>query len=499
MHKLQPPTETELKFALPVKDPLVLEKMIIQAAALSRHRPTRIHLHNVYYDTPDQLLHHSNIALRIRQLGSRAKPQWIQTLKMGSRSDSALSQRAEWEVAVPSATLVLEELAHTKWMDFDPNGDVFSSLKPQCVTAFDRTSWTFKGHDKSVVEVSLDIGEVTVQGQSSPIFELEIELLEGLPSALFNMAQKIARLTPLLPLSVSKAQRGYLLAKGALYAPLRAQPPLLSDNMPLVDVARVVMQEMFHHFTANLVTLMATDDPEVLHQARVGWRRFKSALKLFKQQTFMEDISSLSGLWPLLNALAAMRDMDVAACETLPMFANAYTAGDSVREDHWHHMTRELAQATQRQRQLVCAALEDPCVGSTLIALIEWLAILRRQANPETRVGKKKVNASIWVRQRISHMQEKLAQNAIDGDDPEALHRIRIRSKKLRYCIEALRPLLPKHRAGRWVLAAIRRQQTIGASRDIFQAVQIVNRLSIDHGLAEYLRGLCTGASLSKK
>ena len=498
MSKLHSPTETELKFALPAVDGLALEQLVVQAAALARRKPVRGRLHNVYYDTPDQLLYQNNMSLRIRQTGSSASPQWVQTLKMGAHHSSALSHRAEWETAVPGADLVFEELAPTRWMDFDPTGDVFRSLEPRCETTFDRVSWRLKARDQSIVELSLDVGQVVVGGLSSPISELEIELLEGTPDALFSLARRIARLVPLLPLSMSKSQRGYLLAQGGLHAPVRALPPRLVQSMPLVEVARVVLQEMFHHFTANLVTIKASEDPEVLHQARVGWRRFRSAIRLFKRQEFVGDIPARTSLQPLLAALATMRDMDVAAWETLPMFANAYTAGVSVREQHWQHMTHELANMAHAQRQLVCAALEDPKAGSTLIALTEWMEKLGQQGTPETRKGKKPVSASAWIRQRVSNMQEQLAQEAAGGDDPEALHRIRIRSKELRYCIEALRPMLPRQRAERWAQAAIRRQQTIGASRDVSQAIQMVSQLPIDSGLAEYLRGIDAGASLHK-
>ena len=88
--------EIELKLALPTSHPASLVKRLAQTSVLARRKATHQQLHNVYYDTPKQILQQQRVALRIRRIGSEAKPQWLQTLKMGGSSDSALSQRGEW-------------------------------------------------------------------------------------------------------------------------------------------------------------------------------------------------------------------------------------------------------------------------------------------------------------------------------------------------------------------------------------------------------------------
>lgn len=80
--------EIELKLALPTSDLSSLAKRLGQTPALARRKPTRLPLHNVYYDTPGQVLRRERVALRIRRVGSAAKPQWLQTLKIGGRGDS---------------------------------------------------------------------------------------------------------------------------------------------------------------------------------------------------------------------------------------------------------------------------------------------------------------------------------------------------------------------------------------------------------------------------
>lgn len=78
----------------------------------------------------------------------------------------------------------------------------------------------------------------------------------------------------MLPLNTCKAERGYALAQDALDTPLRAQPPVLTSDLSLSEAAGRVLREMFCQFTTNLSALRSSDDPEVVHQARVAWRRW---------------------------------------------------------------------------------------------------------------------------------------------------------------------------------------------------------------------------------
>jgi len=86
---------------------------------LARRKPSHLQLHNTYYDTPEQTLRRKRVALRLRRVGSDAKPEWLQTLKMGGTGNSALSQRGEWEMSVPGAQLAIRALEATAWIHLD--------------------------------------------------------------------------------------------------------------------------------------------------------------------------------------------------------------------------------------------------------------------------------------------------------------------------------------------------------------------------------------------
>ena len=484
------PEEIELKLALPTTDPSSLAKRLARTPVLARRKATQLHLHNIYFDTPEQRLHQERIALRLRRKGSDAKPEWLQTLKMGGRSDSALSQRGEWEVSVPGAELSWQALEATPWPGMDADGSVFGALAPCFATTFERTSWEVRRRGGSVVEVSLDIGQVTAGDKSTPICELELELLAGPPAALFEVAQQIARTLAVMPLNASKAERGYALLQDALNLPLRAQPPPLSADMPLPVAAQQVLREMFSQFTTNLNTLRTSDDPEVVHQARVGWRRFNSAVRLFRPILAADAVPDWQALKPLLTFVGELRDLDVARTETLPPFAGAYTAGNTQREERWQAMTLALTQAATLQRKLVRHALEAPAVGATLLATTQWLEAL---AEPHDAGEALKISLRRWARQRIIRLHKKLKIALKDFTNPQSQHRARILSKRLRYGIEALRPLLPRRHTRRWHPQAMTLQTRIGATRDLLQAAALAAEQGKDAGLAEFLRGVAVG------
>jgi len=486
----QKAVEVELKLALPTADPAALERCLAGLPLLARRKASRQTLHNIYYDTPDDALHHQRMALRLRRVGDAARPQWLQTLKVGGNGDSALSRRGEWEDTVSGAVLSADLLQATPWPELDPDGALFQALEPRFTTDFQRTRWTVRQRNGSAVEVALDVGRIVVGSQTAAICELELELLAGDASALFHVAHRIARGIAVLPLGISKAERGYALARNALQQPRRAQPPALAPDTPVPVAAAHLLREMFGQFTHNLVSLEHCDDPELVHQARVAWRRLRSGLKLFRKTAWVQTIPGWQDLRPLLHALGGLRDLDVANLETLPMLANAYAAGDGTRQAHWRAMQESLVQAADQQRQLVRAALHDPVTGANLLALTEWLEGGLLDDCVEEPIRGRKTTLRRWAQRRVARLREQLKRSLKDVDHPESAHRARILSKRLRYGIEALRPLLPKRRAHRWYQQAVRVQAEMGAERDLRQALEIAARLQAHGGLQEFLRGV---------
>lgn len=482
--------EVELKLALPVSQAARLEGQLAQLPVLQGCKKTQLHLHNVYWDTPDQVLRKHQMVLRLRRFGSDNKPQWVQTLKMGGSNVSALSRRGEWEVPVSGAKLSLEALQGSPWSDVDPDGVIFNALAPCFVTTFERTSWQVHGANDSRIEVSLDVGRITANHQHATICELELELLEGQPPALFEMARHIACAIPTIPLSMSKAERGYALAEGSLRQPVRSHPPGLTSEMSLTFAAACLLREMLSQFTANLVLLRHSNAPELVHQARVGWRRFRSALRLFRPAWVGVEPPSWQALHPLLKHLGELRDLDVAVVDTLPRLAAAYAAGDFRRENRWQAMQKTLTQAAMRRRRAVLRTLAQPAVGVALLSLVAWLENLSHQPVPGK--GGRDVKASLrrWARHRMARLHHRLSAKSDKAGDLESQHRVRILAKRLRYGVESLQPLLAQRHAQSWYQQATTLQAKLGWTRDVMQAAVLAESLGVDADIIAFLRGV---------
>ena len=278
-----------------------------------------------------------------------------------------------------------------------------------------------------------------------------------------------------------------------LALPRRAQPPHLSRDQTLTGAAACVLQEMWGQFTTNLALLGTSEDPEVVHQARIGWRRFKCALRLFKPALGADTRTALLPLQDLLNLLSELRELDVASTDTLPTLESAFIAGNPRRANDWQVMTQALVQATAIKRRAVRRALKNPRLRTALLDITEWLETVGKDVASDAKAGKPKIGLRPWARRRIARLHDQLKLDLKAPASTENQHQARIAAKRLRYGIETLRALLPGQRAERWVEQAVYLQSSLGAARDLVQASVLVGQLQVDAGLVEFLRGVAVG------
>lgn len=440
---IHPPVPTTLRLALPTSDPARVARQLARTPPLQRRKPTR-------------------------ELVERASPSGTDTPEPD---------------ALPSS--------HGPHIDPDDTG--FCPLVPGFTTRVERTTWSVRQRNGSVIDVVLNIGHLSACGQSAPVCELELVQWAGRPAALFELAQKFARTLALLPAPMGMAERGHALVQGTLDAPVKVRPVPLKKNVSVPMAASCMLKEMWGQFTANLLALRTSEDPEVVHQARVGWRRFKSALRLFRPALPVESLPSWEPLEPLLGCLGSLRDLDVALTETLPRWHGAYTAGDLRRQDAWDALTQALQQAAHLQRTSVRHALQDPEVGAVLLATLRWIEALPDPTATGEPLCKRPATLRSWTHHRVGRLHQQLTAAAKDINHLESQHRIRILAKRMRYGTEALQAFLPRGRALRWILEATRLQAGLGFARDAVRAAALAAEVGTDPRLVEFLRGVAAG------
>jgi len=270
--------EIELKLTVDQKDLENLQKSPI-IARLSTGKANVKSLTSVYYDTDDLRLTHRGFSMRVRSDGRR----FVQTVKSSGSSIGGLSRRGEWEVKVnslePKPELVPEPDVRARIGLILPG-----SLNPVFETRIRRREIVaHEPRGDSLVSMAFDSGEVRAKNGSLPISEIELELLRGEPVSLYYFALALLDVVPLNIETLSKAGRGYALASGE--APEWKKTKLLSLNRQ--DSVETAMSETIRlcigHWTDNQAAALDGRDPEGMHQFRVGLRRFRSAVTVFRR------------------------------------------------------------------------------------------------------------------------------------------------------------------------------------------------------------------------
>ncbi|MEX6500913.1 CYTH domain-containing protein [Pseudomonas zhanjiangensis] len=192
----------------------------------------RRELYNQYFDTAERDLARAKVALRLRRDGE----QFIQTLKTRGQSVAGLSERNEYDWHLAKAKLDLKRLDDSCWPASLAELDK-KQIKPLFTTDFVRQraeiAWG-RGKAKVVIEAALDLGKVIADGREEEICELELELRQGEPAALLELASELAADLPLMPCDISKAERGYRLFDAGSYS-LSLPAPELSAEQSLDD------------------------------------------------------------------------------------------------------------------------------------------------------------------------------------------------------------------------------------------------------------------------
>lgn len=488
---MQTPQEIELKLLVPLSSATEALQRLRRVPALRRRASETHQLLNRYFDTPALDLHRQRCALRLRQTDGQG---WRQTLKTAGHSQGGLSQRGEWETAVPAGRLSREALHGTAWDTLDPAGELFTQLQPCFETHCLRTTWQVRTRDGSHVEVAFDAGQVLAGPHTEHWLELELELVHGPAERLFELAQQIAAHLPVLPCDISKAERGYALAAQRAHQPVKAQTvPLPRQGAPL-QLAAPVLAEIQGQLQRNLEGLLYRDDPELVHQARVAWRRWRSVVRLLRP--WLPSMPpAANGLGSLLEALGALRDLDVAVHDTLPGWEAAYTQGSAddaaPRQHRWALALDALRAAAAQQRTVVRQALAQPAAGAYFVDGTHWLYLLARAAHATAAPPEVPPR---WATDRLARWHRRLDRLLKQAPGhPDKLHDARLLAKRLRYASEAIAAALPKsqtRRSAGWTQKASAWQASIGLQRDVEQAALLLQRHGAPDELTGFMRGV---------
>ena len=441
--------ELELKFQL---DPGAVEAL---AATFPLETASISDLHAIYFDTPGHALRDGGFSLRVRRKGQTH----IQTLK--HRAGGGLFERDEWESPVPGPELDLGLLDGTPArvaVGEATLAQVFEVSVERRIHI-----WT---DGAARIEVSFDTGRIVAGDREEPVAEMELELLAGPPEALFALARQLQTKASLTLSFESKAERGYRLAGHDGVAALKAQITAVGPQTSAGDAFQQVSRNALIQIAGNARLLQRAHNPEVLHQTRVGLRRLRAALSVFRAMLDPEGLNAArtETRW-LAGELSPARDLDV--------FLQNAGASDDIDEDAGRaafFRALRLAQAEAYERAL--AAVRSARFRALMLCLGEWIEVgawLRLDDGPRRSLREGPITT--LAAPMLDRLDQRLRKRSrhFRRLDIEARHELRKQAKKLRYAAAFFGEAFPKHprRRARFSAALRQVQDQLGALNDM--------------------------------
>ena len=450
--------EIELKFDI---EPGVAGR-IARSEALASTTGDRTRYETLYFDTADGALRRAGFSLRIRRSGDR----YVQTIKRKKASSAGLFVRQEWEEEVADFTLRADALKRTplrRWAARAGGGEILPLIRSEIT----RNAWQIR-HRGSRIEVVLDRGRICSGEKDAPIGELEIELIRGRPSALFDLACSFGEKAALRLGVLSKSERGYALAEGRLGRAAKAERPALTPPVTEAEAFATIAYACLRHFRLNEMVLLERDDPEALHQARVALRRLRSAIKLFRPTLHGKDEHKLRGeLRWFARHFGEARNLGVLL-ERL----------ESARIDE--AVIAPLREAHAKAHRQIARALRSKRARTLFLELILWIETGSWRAGPRASEDL----AGLAVEQ-LEKRWKQVAKRARDFDlqGAEERHELRIAVKAMRYSAEFLAPLYADKSV------AARRDKFIGALKTLQDGLGDLNDAWTAEQMAKGLPG----------
>jgi inorganic triphosphatase YgiF len=449
----------------------LFEGAAIGARATGRGRSRR--LENVYYDTADRRLRAEGLAFRVRKDGRR----YQQTLKSDDVG-GLVAYRGEWQTPLASAVpdLALLPLEAGEVLGRLVAEGELRALFTTRVQRWSRRLVTGANGEAGLIEAALDLGVIEAGGQQQPIAEIELELLDGAPVALYDLALELEAQTPLQVETRSKSARGYALAGGEPPNWYKAPPLALKPRATVDQALQTILRACLHHWCINEAAALDGRDPEGVHQMRVALRRLRSAVSVFGRLLVPERRRWLgAGSRRVLDALSPARDWDVFLAESLAPVLAARPADPGL------HALREAAERERRAGyESARAAIGSPEHTRFLLELGRWIEAGGWREQPTAR-------GSAWYHRPIvefaDHRLAKRHKQAVQrgegfaGLTPPERHRLRVALKKVRYTAEFFQGLYGQKRTRAYLGALKQLQDALGHLNDVAVAETLANRL----------------------
>ncbi len=392
---------------------------------------SHVRLSAVYYDTPSLSMARSGVTLRART----GEPGPIWTLKISSArsGDEPGLSRHEYEFDEPLGPVPLAARQAARAYVRSQRLDPVLRLHTQ------RSQFSLEFDGKPLATVCDDL--VESDGGTEPIVsfrEIEVELAQGR----VNRKAVEAIRSRLRDAGCRDDEAPVPKAVRAL-GPRALQPPDVSitpiDRRATVStLVRYVIAKSVAPLIEHHAGVWIGEDPEELHQFRVAARRLRSDLRTFAPLLDQKWTAWLRDELAWLGGEVGMgRDTDVMTERLISQMAKL-PSDDAESVDR---LLQRLADTAVEARQHVVEALSSDRFVVLLDALVE-AAREPRFATDSPGLADQAAKPVVLALVEKPWRRLSRAVHALQPDSPDAaFHAVRIRSKRVRYAVEAVAPL----------------------------------------------------------
>jgi len=276
------------------------------------------------------------------------------------------------------------------------------------------------------------------------------------------------------------------LAKTDAPTQVKAARVRLKRKMRMEDALQLIGLNCMAQIESNLPGVLA-QDRESLHQMRVGLRRLRALLDMFRELAPLPS-ELQEGLDWLSGELGGTRDWDVLAGTTLPAVTGIHT-------EALQAAAREHARTLHKN---MLATLHSARYTELMQRVHGWLHGRQWRAGaglPEDDpLAQPALDGLVpLIRKALKRLRKRIG--ALDENDAPARHRVRIAAKKARYAAEFFRELLPKKEVKAYIKCLSGVQDRLGHLNDLAVAARLLPELE-NHGHAHdgaYARGWVGG------
>ena len=479
------PVETELKLRIAPEAAAKLPRHP-SLAAVKRGRARRARVVSTYYDTEDCALAAAGIALRLRRDGRR----WVQTVKgpADATGGGGVAARTEFEWPVAGGRLDPLRFATTPFRRALGRAEQ-QGLVAQFTTDFTRTTIPLAFADSTMALLCIDVGEVRTADAGpvvrAPIHEIEIELEAGDVAQLFDLAHALAADVPLAFEPASKAERGFALRHPPVAAPIRASDADLPAKCTAGEAFAAFIRACLRQIEGNAHGVVVHDDPEWIHQMRIGVRRLRACLSLARKGMAPDAHRAAARGTALARAGAGTgarpRRVHGRHAARVHRRGAARRHRGAARESRSRNSRRAPPRGARRRAR--SRARRSPRPASSGSCCSRPRSRTRpapmRQAMPATRRTSRDRRATTRGRCCAGGT----ATWSRSGTDlahatPEARHAARLAAKKLRYATEFFASLYPTKRTRNYRRALTALQDELGLWNDTHNAARLAAELA---------------------